>query len=57
MDMQELEKLHSLLKKGIITEEQFNQKKKQILNNNQSDSKSDKKNTIDYKIDTNAIKS
>lgn len=57
MNIEELEKLAGLKEKGIITEEQFNQKKKQILNNNQSDNNSDKKSTIDYKIDTNAIKS
>ncbi len=31
MDMQELEKLHSLKEKGIITEEEYNVKKQQIL--------------------------
>ena len=32
MDTQELEKLFELKEKGIITEEQFNEKKKQLLN-------------------------
>ena len=38
MDLQELEKLARLKDKGIITEEQFNQKKQEILdiNNNHS---------------------
>lgn len=31
MDTQELEKLFELKEKGIITEEQFNEKKKQLL--------------------------
>lgn len=32
-DLDELEKLHSLKEKGIITEDEFNAKKKKILNN------------------------
>lgn len=31
MNLQELEKLHSLKEKGIITEEEFNERKKQLL--------------------------
>ena len=33
-DSDEIEKLHGLMKKGIITEKEFETKKKKILNEN-----------------------